>query len=75
MILTGAGNDHLEGSGGDNHYWDGDGNDTVLGGSGKDFVHVDAGNDLYFGEGGTDRLSLVRCTLVSKDPTRMSFRG
>lgn len=54
LLLGAAGNDLLDGRGGDDDLYGGDGNDTVRGNSGVDRVYGDDGNDALAGADGED---------------------
>lgn len=53
-IFTGAGDDTVYGSDGDNFIATGDGNDLIIGGAGYDLVESGAGDDTIYGNGGRD---------------------
>jgi len=52
----GAGNDYLEGYGGDDYFVGGAGNDTLVGYGGNDALVGGAGDDVLLGMAGNDRL-------------------
>lgn len=54
VFYGGAGNDSLDGLGGDDQLYGGTDADTVLGGSGNDLVQGDAGTDRLLGGDGND---------------------
>ncbi|MFZ1468658.1 MAG: Hint domain-containing protein [Paracoccaceae bacterium] len=56
VFYGGAGNDSMNGRGGDDSLYGGTGNDTVLGGSGDDTLSGDDGNDSLDGGTGNDVL-------------------
>lgn len=56
VLIGGAGNDYIDGRGGDDSLYGGDGNDTVLGGSGNDLISGDAGDDSLLGGDGADTI-------------------
>jgi extracellular elastinolytic metalloproteinase len=55
-LFGGAGDDHLEGGGGNNVLVGGDGNDSLTGGRGRDLLIGGAGSDDILGKGGDDIL-------------------
>lgn len=56
-VYSGAGDDNLTGSAGDNYLGGGAGNDTISAGGGADFVEGGAGNNVLAGGDGVDTLS------------------
>lgn len=56
LFYGGAGNDHMDGRGGDDSLYGGTGNDTILGGAGNDTLAGDEGNDSLDGGTGNDWL-------------------
>lgn len=57
IFYGGAGNDSLDGRGGDDALYGGTGNDTLIGGTGADTLDGGDGNDLIFGGDGADQIS------------------
>ena len=51
-----AGNDLIDGRGGDDFLYGGDDNDTVFGGAGADLIEGGAGNDALYGGAGADTI-------------------
>jgi Ca2+-binding RTX toxin-like protein len=56
QIMSGAGNDQLEGSDGDDWVSGGEGNDRALGGAGNDLIQGNDGDDHLEGGAGSDTL-------------------
>ena len=54
IFLGGAGNDFLDGAGGNDQLYGGADNDTIIGGAGADLLSGDAGNDSVSGGDGND---------------------
>lgn len=57
VFYAGAGNDTLDGAGGDDLLYGEDGNDSILGGAGADLLDGGAGNDTIWGGDGADTMS------------------
>lgn len=55
-LWGGAGNDSIDGAGGDDLLYGGADNDRVIGGTGNDLVYGGLGNDSLTGDGGNDSL-------------------
>ena len=56
VFFGNAGNDLLDGRGGDDSLFGGDDADTILGGAGNDTLSGDAGDDLLIGDAGADQM-------------------
>ena len=57
-VITGAGDDLLQGDAGNNQLESGEGDDTLFGGAGDDFLGSGSGNDSINGEDGNDFISI-----------------